>query len=167
MECDRIRKQQMQEKELARQYEQGLHVKHLQVWQQELQKKTDRERREAEYKKALNADTATQIRAQMAEMQQEREQHKLRKAQDVKDRVASLQKLEQERALKARHKDEDKVANRAEIRREYEEYQLRKRDEEQAEKRLDREFVQRVLSEEKADDLAKAEKHLGDKEDIQ
>jgi len=167
MECDRIRKQQMQEKNLARQYEQGLHVKHLDVWKQELQKKTDRERREAEYKKRLNADTATQIKAQMAEMQSEREKEKLRKIEEVKQRVASLKASQQEAQLKARHKELDKVKNRAEIRREYEEYQLRKRDEEQSEKRLDRDFVQRVLSEEKADDLAKAEKHLGDKEDIQ
>jgi len=167
MECDRIRKQQMKEKELAKQYEQGLHVKHLSVWQQELQKKTDRERREAEYKQRLNADTAAQIKAQMAEMENERQREKLRKAQEVKQRVASLKAAKEEAQLKARLKDQEKVANRADIRSEYEAFQQQKRDEELAEKRLDREFVQRVLSEEKADDAAKAEKHLGDREDIQ
>merc|ERR1712013_709548 len=152
---------------LARSYEQGLHQKHLAVWQNELQKKTDREEREAEYKQRLNADTATQIKAQMAEMQNERENEKLRRAHDVKQRVASLQSAEREAQLKALRKNEEKVTNRAAIRKEYEAYQLRKRDDELNEKNADREFVQRVLSEEKAADLAKAEKHLGDREDIE
>merc|ERR1719295_1141303 len=58
-------------------------------------------------------------------------------------------------------------SKREQIRKEYEEYQIRKKEDGAREAMEDKEFVQRVLAAEKADDAKKAEKHKGNREDIQ
>jgi len=167
MECDRIRKQQMKEKELAKEYEKGLDRHHLKIWQEELQKKIDRETRETEYKQNLNQSTAQGIRKQMAELEAQREKMKEFKLQETAERARKLQEAEQEKRLKEMEKSMTLKANREEIRQEYEEYQRRKKEEESKAAQEDYEFVQRVLAAEQADDAKKAEKHQGDKEQIQ
>jgi len=167
MECDRIRKQQMKERELATQYEKGLDRHHLKIWRDELQKKIDRETRETEYKQNLNYDTAAGIRKQMAELEEQRARLKLLKQQEQDQRVQKLKENEQEKRMKELEEATELQAKREEIRMEYEEYQKRKQDELANAAKEDREFVQRVLAAEQADDAQKAEKHKGNKEDIQ
>jgi len=167
MECDRIRKQQMREKELATQYEKGLDRHHLKIWKEELQKKIDRETREKAYKQTLNYSTAKGVRAQMAELEKQREMMKVHKQQEQVQRVLKIKENEHEKKRKDMESAMDLQAKRKEICLEYEEYQRRKKEEEARDAKEDKEFVQRVLAAEQADDAQKAEKHKGNKEDIQ
>merc|ERR1719410_2643299 len=79
MECHQIRKRQMEEKQLQNTYEQSLNKQHLDIWQQELQKKIDRESREAEHKKKLNEETKKAINDQMKLLEDARLKEKLLK----------------------------------------------------------------------------------------
>lgn len=167
MECDRIRKQQTKEKQLAKEYEKGLDRHHLKIWKHELQKKIDRETREAEYKQSLNMDTAAGIRQQMADLEAQRARTKALKQHEVEQRVRELSEAESEKKRKNLEKARALKAKREEIRAEYEEYQRRKKEDGAREAMEDKEFVQRVLAAEKADDAKKAEKHKGNREDIQ
>jgi len=167
MECDRIRKQQTKEKQLAKEYEKGLDRHHLKIWKDELQKKIDRETRESEYQRSLNQDTAMGIREQMAELEAQRARFKILKQKESEERARKLKDAEEEKKMKAMEKAMFMQSKREEIRKEYEEYQIRKKEEESKDAMEDREFVQRVLAAEKADDAKKAEKHKGNKEDIQ
>ena len=108
MECDRIRKQQMQEKGLSKQYEKGLDRHHLKIWKDELQKKIDRETRESDYKQALNHSTAEGIRKQMAELEVERERMKAFKITETAERARKLQETEV-RSIMFYHQNRSKI----------------------------------------------------------
>mmetsp|Transcript_21532 Transcript_21532/g.18977 ORF Transcript_21532/g.18977 Transcript_21532/m.18977 type:complete len:496 (+) Transcript_21532:59-1546(+) len=167
MECDRIRKQQIKEKELEKEYEKTLDSQYLNIWKQELQKKIDRESRESEYKKRLNSDTANAIKQQMNELNQERERLKQLKQKEINERVEKLNKLKEMEKLNEIERAKELQSKRDEMKNEYQQFQKRKIEEQQYEKKLDKDFIDRVLSEEKAKDKADANKQEENKNDIQ
>ena len=167
MECDKIRKQQIKEKELEKEYKKTLDNQYLDIWKQELQKKIDRETRESEYKRNLNNETAKAIKQQMDELNEERIKLKELKQNEINERVKKLKEAEEKSKIDEIQKMKELQLKRNEIKKEYLEYQERRQNEQEYEKKLDRDFIERVLNEEKAEDEQKANKQKENKEDIQ
>ena len=167
VECHQIRKRQMEEKKLQNQYDQSLNKQYLKIWQQELQKKIDRESRESEHKKKLNEETAKAIQEQMKALEDKRNQEKLFKQQQVAERVSKVAEAQKIEQAKLEKKMKDLMMKRAEMRKEYELFQQKKANQALTEKEMDKAFIQRVLAQEQAEREQQAEKSKGKKDDIE
>merc|ERR1719245_2269139 len=97
----------MEEKQLQNTYEQSLNKQHLDIWQQELQKKIDRESREAEHKKKLNEETAQAIKEQMALKEKEAMAAQILKQQQIAERVSKLGEVQAMEQAKLEQKMKD------------------------------------------------------------
>merc|ERR1712129_365339 len=132
-----------------------------------LQKKIDRERREAEHKKKLNEETAKAIREQMDMHEKQRMDANLQKQQDIANRVSKLGDAQAIEKAKLEQKMRELQSKRVEMRNEYEAYQRKKENQALREKEMDKEFIQRVLAQAQAEKQATSEKSKGNAEDIQ
>jgi len=77
-------------------------------------------------KKKLNNDTAKAVKQQIKEMEEERNNIKLLKEMEIKERVRKLKEAEELEKLNSIKKMKDLQSKRAEIRKEYEQYQEKK-----------------------------------------
>ena len=167
MECDRIRKQQIKEKELQKEYEKTLDSQYLDIWRQELQKKIDRETQESQYKKKLNYDTSNAIKQQINDLNQQRQKLKELKQKEINQRIEDLNKLKETEKLNEIERAKQLKIKRDEMKNEYKQYQKRKIEEREYEKKLDKDFIDRVLFEEKQKNTINANKQKQNKNDIQ
>jgi len=164
-ECDRIRRQQMKERQQQQEYERSLESQHLAIWQQELQQKMDRERQESEHKKKLNNETAKGIREQMMQLQLQRSQQEQEKTKEAQLRVRAL---EDQKELQKQQESETRQAlqrKREEMRAEYEEYTKRKLQQQENEKKLDQAFVREILEKEQQESVQQMAKQTENKND--
>jgi len=92
---------------------------------------------------------------------------KLFKQQQIAERVSQLNDAQQIEQAKLEKKMNELAMKREEMRKEYELYQAKKGNQAQSEKEMDKAFIQRVLAQEEAEKMQKAEKSKGKKDDIE
>jgi len=100
MECDRIRRKQMEEKNLEKSFHNKEEEKWLKIWEEELRAKQIREMKEQEEKKLLNLQTVSSLRSQLQEKENEKEMQKSMKQKEVEDRVQNLREAQRLEEIK-------------------------------------------------------------------
>merc|ERR1712228_30067 len=115
----------------------------------------------------LNDETAKAIKEQLQALEDERNNEKLFKQQQIAERVSKAGDAQKIQQAKLEQKMKDLEKKRAEMRNEYELFQQKKANQALTEKEMDKAFIQRILAQEKADREQKAEKSKGSKDDIQ
>merc|ERR1712228_227004 len=115
----------------------------------------------------LNDETAKAIKEQLQALEDERNNEKLFKQQQIAERVSKAGDAQKIQQAKLEQKMKDLEKKRAEMRNEYELFQQKKANQALTEKEMDKAFIQRILAQEKAEREQKAEKSKGSKDDIQ